>query len=139
MGSSRKKRTDPPPVFFLDRSLGRYEITDAIVARGYEVHTLWSVYGDDQEEWVEDEVWIEEGALAGWILLSKDDVRYNPGFDDLMDRCAARVFFLSRQDLPGPTQVAWFMANLNRIIQRARKPGPYAWAVYEDTIIKRYP
>lgn len=112
---------------------------DAVRDRGYVTHTLWSVYGDDLEQQVPDDVWIEENATLGRILLSKDDIRYTPPAKDAMIRSKARVFFLSRGDLLGPVQVQWFMTNLDRIIQRARKPGPYAYAVYEDTIIKRYP
>jgi hypothetical protein len=142
VASSRRKQLKPdppPPVFFCDRSLGRYGVPDAVRSRGYETHTLWSVYGDDLEEQVPDEVWIEDNAKLGRILLAKDDIRYTPPAKEAMIAAKARVFFLSRQDLKGPVQIAWFMTNLDRIIQRARRPGPYAYAVYEDTIIKRFP
>jgi PIN like domain len=114
-------------------------VADAVRERGYEVHTLWSVYGDNIEDWVPDPVWIEDGAKNGWIMLTKDDIRYAPGGVEAMERGKARVFYLSRQDLPGPVQVQWFMRHLNRIIQRSRKPGPFACAVYEYDVVKRYP
>ncbi len=112
--------------------------------QGYTVHTLWSVYGEDLEEQVPDEDWIEDGGKKGWILLSKDDIRYTPPAKEAMEKGKAKVFYLGRQDLPGPVQEQWFVTNLNRIIvraqsSRARRKGGCAWAVHEDDVIAMYP
>lgn len=88
---------------------------------------------------MDDEKWIEEGAAKGWVLLTKDDIRFETGPREAMERSGARVFYLSRQDLLGPEQVRWFVNNINKIVQRSRKRGPYAQAVYENDVVKRWP
>jgi hypothetical protein len=137
VASSRKKRQpDPVPEFFTERSLGKYQVPEAVRSRGFVVVTIWDVYGDAE---VDDAVWIEEQANAGRVCLTKDDIRYAPGGKEAMERSKARVFYLVRQDLPGPIQVAWFMNNLNRLVQRSSKPGPFAYAVHENEIRPMYP
>ena len=54
---SRRKQPPPPPEFFVDRSLGRYTVPEAIRAAGFVVHTLASVYGEQQGQAVPDERW----------------------------------------------------------------------------------
>lgn len=142
MASSRRRRNKPPeprPVFFLDRSLGRLQVANAIRERGYEAVTLWDFYGDREDERINDEVWIQDGAEQGWILLAKDNVWTLPVQKAVILQAKAKVFFLKRGDLPGPTQVLYFTNNLNRIIQQARKPGPYGFVVYEHKIAYKWP
>jgi hypothetical protein len=44
----------PPPEFFVDRSLGRHIVADAIRARGYVVHAMADVYPDGEDQRVAD-------------------------------------------------------------------------------------
>jgi len=75
---SRPQR-DPPPEFFVDRSLGYYLLPDAMRELGLVVHTMRSVYGPGAEETVEDMVWLEQVGRAGWVALTKDDaIRRRP-------------------------------------------------------------
>jgi hypothetical protein len=50
-----------------------------------------------------------------------------------------RVFCLTNANLTFAEQAAYFMANRHRIIRAARKPGPYLYGVYKDSITKLWP
>ena len=74
----RGQPAEPPPEFFLDRSLGRHIVADALRAVGLIVQTLHERY-PETEEFVEDEVWIREVTEAGLVILAKDDkIRRKP-------------------------------------------------------------
>lgn len=88
-----------PPIFFTDRDLGRYDIPNAIRGHGFQVHTMYSVYGAGQEMNVEDVSWIREGAQKGWILLSGNkNMRYVPLELKAIQESQARVFVLAQGD-----------------------------------------
>nr|MBA2599946.1 hypothetical protein [Actinomycetota bacterium] len=121
--SRRKPQPESPPEFFLDRGLGRYKIPHALVDEGLIVHTLASVYGDDAEESVVDEIWISDAAAMGWILLTKDrGIRYVDVERESMINAGARIFCISRSDLTAEVMIEWLLRHKNRILQRARKP-----------------
>lgn len=74
--SRRRSASDTsasPPEFFVDRSLGRYEVPDALREAGLTVHTMADIYGEDWGQRLEDETWLSEVAAAGWVALFKDD------------------------------------------------------------------
>lgn len=140
MPSSRRKPQPDPPEFFLDRGLGRYKVPHALAEAGFTVHTLASVYGDDAEERIDDEIWISDAAAMNWILLTKDrGLRYVDVEREAMIQAGARVFCVSRSDLTAEVMIEWLLRHKNRIVQRARKPGPYIYMIYEDRIDKYWP
>ena len=60
------------PKFFLDRSLGRKAVPEAVRAAGWGLVTLADHYGIPADEQVADTEWIEEAARRGWPILMKD-------------------------------------------------------------------
>lgn len=129
-----------PPEFFVDRSLGRRVLPDALRAAGYTVHTMWSVYGPDAEERVSDVQWVTEGAERGWVLLSKDaKMRHRSVELAAIEATGARVFYLTNQQLLGAKQNMIFLHNIHRIIRLSRKPGPYVYGVYRDRVVRLWP
>jgi hypothetical protein len=58
-----------PPRFFLDRSLGRKAVPEALRADGWDLITLAEHYGMPADEQVADTEWIEEAAKRGWPIL----------------------------------------------------------------------
>lgn len=133
------KDTDQP-TFFLDRDLGRYEVADALRGAGFIVHTLASIYGDDHEQWVENDRWIRDGAANGWCLLSKNKrIRYVDVQTTAVRESKARVFILAKQSLRGEEQVAWFLTNLPAIVAASTLEGPYIYRVYSDHIERWWP
>jgi hypothetical protein len=57
-----------PPRFFLDRSLGRKAVPEALRADGWDVITPAEHYGMPADEQVADTDWIEEAAKRGWPI-----------------------------------------------------------------------
>jgi hypothetical protein len=63
---------EQPLRFFLDRSLGRKAVPEALRAEGWDVITLAEHYGMPADEQVADTDWIEEAAQREWPILMKD-------------------------------------------------------------------
>ena len=70
--SSRSKPPDPP-IFFLDRSLGKKRIATALREAGAIVH----VHDDSFPPDAKDEEWLTRVGRNQWIVLTKDHrIRY---------------------------------------------------------------
>lgn len=128
----------PPPEFFVDRSLGRYIVAEAIRGEGYVVRTLVEVYGEDAR--VEDVTRIGDADAAGWVALTKDErITRRPHEQRALIESRLRVFAIGNQHLPGPVMGEYYLANLNRIVQRSRRPGPFVDIVHPDSVERRWP
>jgi hypothetical protein len=57
-----------PLVFFVDRSLGRHVIPDALRAAGVQVE----LHDDHFPQDAQDQIWLAEAGKRGWIVLTKD-------------------------------------------------------------------
>lgn len=78
-----KKRSDTKPpiskqlepfVFFIDRSLGKHEVPNALREQGARVELHSDHFPDDAP----DEVWLSECGRKDWVVLTKDkQIRYN--------------------------------------------------------------
>jgi hypothetical protein len=130
----------PPPEFFVDRSLGRVVVAEAIRALGYVVHTMVDVYPDGRDQEVPDVEWIRDASDAGWVALTKDEriTRY-PDEQEALVQSTLRVFAIGNQHLTGPQMAAYYVTNINRIVQRARKPGPFVDTVYRYSVDRHWP
>lgn len=115
-----------PPEFFVDRSLGRYVVPEAIRAAGFVVHTLASVYGEAVGQELADEVWLGDAGQRGWVVLLKDDmIRRRPAERDALAAAHVRAFCLTNASMRGQDMAKRFTTNIHRIVQRAATPGPY--------------
>jgi uncharacterized protein with PIN domain len=136
-----RKIEKPPsePELFIDRSLGK-SIAEALRAVGLIVHTMTSVYGEVNARRLTDEEWLRDAGREDWIVLTKDDaIRRRPAERDALTDAGVRVFCLTNRNLRGADQAARFVENRHRILQRAQKPGPYIYGVYEGRILKLWP
>ncbi len=130
----------PEPEFFIDRSLGRKVVADALRACGLTVHTMASVYGEETAQSLRDEVWLRDAGERGWIVLMKDDaIRRRPAEREALIDAGVRAFCLTNAQLRGAEQAARFVENRHRILRQARKPGPYIYGVYERRIQRLWP
>lgn len=137
---SRRRHRPPPPEFFVDRSLGRYVVPTAVRQAGYAVHTLASVYGEQRGQSIGDVEWLRLAGENDWVVLLKDDrVRRRPAELDALVGARVRAFCLTNAGLRGEEQAVRFNSNLNRIVQRAHKPGPYVYGVYSDGLRRLWP
>lgn len=112
----------------------------SIRGRGHEVYTLRDVYGEQEAAKVSDTKWMREGTSAGRILLTKDyALRRLLMIVAASSGAGARVFCLANAHLSRDEISERYLNNLNRIVQRARHPGPYVYAVLTKTIELRWP
>jgi hypothetical protein len=118
-----------PHEFLLDRALG-IGLAEAICARGYVVHTLRSIYGEERAQEIPDEEWIPEAAILNRVIFTKDDaIRRFPPARHAAFTSGAKIFCLPNAHMKTLQMQQRFLDNLNRILQRARKNGPFMYAV----------
>jgi hypothetical protein len=131
---------ETPPEFFIDRSLGRKHLANALTEQGVIVHTMASVYGEDVAQGLVDEQWLTDAGAEGWIVLMKDDaIRRRPAERDVLADAAVRAFCLTNANLRASEQSDRFVGNLERILRRAQTPGPYIYGVYDGYIKRLWP
>ncbi|MDZ7733904.1 MAG: hypothetical protein U5R31_13320 [Acidimicrobiia bacterium] len=136
----RSPRPPEPPEFFVDRSLGRHLLPNALRDAGHVAHTLASVYGEQRAQQVADEEWIQLAGKNAWVVLTKDDaIRRRPAELAAVQRHDVRMFCLTTASLTGEQQRERFLSNINRIAQRSRKHGPWICGVYEERIVQIWP
>jgi hypothetical protein len=129
-----------PPKFFLDRSLGRKAVPEALRGVGWSIVTLAEHYGVPADEKVADVNWIEEAAKQGWPILMKDKrIRHRQAEINAVVEHKARCFVITRGDLPSADMVSRFIANEAAILAAAAQPGPYIYSVQVDRLSRLYP
>ncbi len=128
------------PEFFIDRSLGRKHLADALGDLDFAVHTMASVYGERIAQELEDEHWLADVGEHDWIVLMKDDkIRRRPAERDVLEAAKVRAFCLTNAQLRASEQSARFIGNIERILRQAEKPGPYIYGVYDGYIKRLWP
>lgn len=129
-----------PPRFFVDRSLGRKALPEALRSSGWQLITLAEHYGIPADERVADTDWIQEAAKRGWPILMKDKrIRHRPAEINAVVAHKARCFVITRGDLPSAEMVNRFVANKTAILTVAAGPGPYIYSVQTDRLSRLYP
>ena len=137
-----KSGEDHRPVieFFIDRSLGRKHLAQALGDLGFMVHTMASVYGERVAQELEDERWLADAGQHDWVVLMKDDaIRRRPAERDALAEAKVRAFCLTNAQLRAAEQSARFVSNIARIQRQAEKPGPYIYGVYDGYIKRLWP
>jgi uncharacterized protein with PIN domain len=93
-------------VFFLDRSLGRKIVAQALRAAGATVEVHDDHYAPDAK----DEDWLVEVGRRGWIVLTKDDrIRYRATERMALMSAKVRTFVLTSSQLQGSEMAAAFV------------------------------
>lgn len=124
----RHSQPEPPPTFLVDRSLGRYAVPEALRAAGHVVITLAEHLGSEQAaQEAADIDWLD--SIAGRddlvVLTSDHNIRRNPEEQAALRRGGQRLFVPHSKKLTGSQCGVLYVENANRIVQYARKPGPY--------------
>lgn len=123
------------PDIFLDRSLGRNGVPEALRAVGLRVVTLDDHYGVPGGEDVDDVTWLELVAQRGWIAFTKDRrIRTREGWAVRQLRVWCFCLYPST-DLKVQEMAACFLANLGDIENACAKPGPFFYHVRTDKIL----
>jgi hypothetical protein len=130
-----------PPEFFLDRSIGRRVVPDALRAAGAVLHVMADVYGERIGQGLADEEWLRDAGNRGWVVLMKDaKIRYRPAELQVVINHGLRAFCLTNANLRGVEMAERFVENLPRIVRIAeQKRGPYIYGVYSDAVRPLWP
>ena len=134
-----RSRRRPPPKFFLDRGLGVYSIAEALIREGIEIQTLRDRYGEAKGQQIQDETWIKEATLDGYVLLHKDKrVRYRPNERRALIESEARSFALSNGNISGADASARYLRHWTKILGAIRRrPAPFFYVVLDHGIESR--
>lgn len=123
-------------VFFIDRSLGRNIIPDALRNAGEEVRIHDDFFAQDAK----DETWLAEAGKQGWIVLTKDkNIRYRAVELQALLAAKVRAFVLTaRGDLSGAEVGQIFIKALPAMkkLCAATKP-PFIARVSRDGSVSR--
>jgi len=139
-GSKSKKRsaTSSPPlpeglVFFLDRSLGRRYVADALRARGAQVEVHDEHFPADAK----DQDWLAEVGRRGWIVLMKDKRGRRVQLEvEALLAAEVRAFVLTSGNLTGPEMADIFAHHLHRMAALAiSRPPPFVAGVSRARIL----
>ena len=137
---SSESPSDSTPEFFVDRSLGRHVVPEALRAAGLTVYSMADVYGEQIGQGLEDEVWLRHAGENDWVVLMKDaKIRYRPAELRAVQHFGVRAFCLVSGNLRADEQAARLVENVPRIVRAAAKPGPYIFGVYAGQIRRLWP
>lgn len=115
--------------FFVDRSLGRYDVPRALRSAGFDIVEHDEIFDDTTS----DADWLEHCARRKWIVLSKDAaLRLQPEVH-VIRRRGLHVYVVTNASLSGPRTAALLVSLAVRIERRAAKQrGGYVVGVYRD-------
>ncbi len=119
-----------PVVLFIDRSLGRRVVSEALRAAGEEV----IVHDDRFPQDAHDRVWLAEAGAKGWVVLTKDSkIRYRRNEIAQLLSAHVRTFVLVSSNLLGSEMAEIFVKALPAIKKMcARQPAPFIAHVHRD-------
>lgn len=127
------------PEFFVDRSLGRHRVADALRTGGWRVHTHFEVFRE-RDESVADVEWLEHCGRRGLVVLTKDRrLRYRPREITVIRRHQVRAFVLTHGNLPAAEQARRFLDQEQPIEVACASAGPFVYAVHVDRIVQVFP
>ncbi len=132
------KRRRPPPadelVFFIDRSLGRNDVAQALRESGERVELHDSHFRPDAA----DEEWLPEVGRRGWVTLTKDErISRNRLQRLVVATSRARLLVLVSANLRGDEQGRAFALARQRIRRLvSREAPPFIAKVYRDGRVK---
>ena len=110
-----------PLVFFIDRSLGKKTIADALKQEGAEVYVHDDLFPADTE----DEHWLHEVGNRKWVVLTKDlRIRYRTSERLAVKANNIAMFTLTARDCQGSEMADIFVKVLPRITRFLKKNQP---------------
>lgn len=125
-------------VFFVDRSLGRRYVAEALKALGLGLKV--EIHDDHFPLDASDEEWLSEVGKRNWVVLTKDKrVRKIALEREALLRAGVRAFVLTTGNLQGPEMARVFVSHRKRIIHLARtRAAPFIAGVTRSGV-RLYP
>jgi hypothetical protein len=124
-------------VFFIDRSIGRRVVADALRAAGATV----KVHADEFEHDAADADWLLEVGKRGWVVLTQDKrIRFRELERIALRRAGVRAFIVTANNVTGPTLAELLVRRLSEIVHLAdSEPAPFIALVSREGVrVKRY-
>jgi predicted nuclease of predicted toxin-antitoxin system len=119
-------------VFFVDRSLGKHHVADALRKLG----AIVEVHDDHFAIDAPDAEWIAEVSRRGWVVLTKDQrIRHRPLERAVVVASGARLLALTRGNLSGTemaTVFAQHLAKMRRVVHGT--PAPFIASVSRSRV-----
>jgi hypothetical protein len=135
------RRHAPPPEleFFIDRSLGRHRIAEALRGIGWSVRTHFEIYEDRDEE-VDDVEWLAMAGARRFVVLMKDQKirRRELELNALVD-AHVRAFVLTQGAVTADAHIETMLTHQHRILQRCRQDGPFIYGVHPSGVRPIWP
>jgi hypothetical protein len=101
---------------------------------GYEVHTLYDVYGAEAEQGTKDPEWIRDCGKNGRVVVCRDKLRHD-NEKELVKEHGTKVFRIARSAKNADQMIAYLQTNKHRIVQASRKRGPFIYRVEANSIV----
>ena len=134
-----KKRSAAKPlepiVFFIDRSLGKYDVPEALRAAGH----ACEIHDDRFPQDTEDAVWLSALVGQNRVVLTKDErIRYRPLEYDVLRKSGLRVFIALCGNVTGGETARIILKAIPRVLQvvQAHGTGPLIGYIYKNGTIK---
>ena len=139
MPSGRRQELLKPesPVSFLDRSIGRHDVADALRLRGLDVVLMHDIYPDGSDQYVGDDEWIRSVSDLGHVAITKD-LNILRAHKAAVKQSNLRFFAFDSARLTGSEMAERIGRHLNRILQRANKPGPFFCVIHSESLEMRW-
>lgn len=103
-------------VFFIDRSIGRRVVADALRSAGADVR----VHADEFEHDAADAEWLTEVGNRGWVVLTQDKrIRFRELERVALRRAGVRAFIVTANNVTGPTLAELLVRRLDEIVRVA--------------------
>jgi PIN like domain len=119
--ASSGSKPPEPLIFFIDRSLGKKIVAEAL----REIGATVEIHDDHFAPDAKDEEWLVEVAKRGWVVLTKDDrIRYWATERTALLSAGVRAFVLTSSQLQGSEMAAAFVKALPQIKRLIAKHAP---------------
>jgi hypothetical protein len=122
------------PVFFIDRSLGRIDVPNALHKAGHQCE----LHDDHFSPGTPDNVWLAEVGARTWVVLTKDErIRYRPLELQALRNAKLRAFILVCGNVRGADTADILLKAMSRIIDiLGRYRGPFVYYVYKNSSMR---
>ncbi len=110
------------PVFFVDRSLGKHDVPDALRAAGALVEVHDAHFPQDAP----DEVWLPAVGQKGWAVLTSDDrIRYRQAEKSAATTAGVALFIFTGTRMRGAAMgdaLVRALPEMTRLLELQRRP-----------------
>ena len=134
----KKRSAAKPPdeiVFFVDRSLGKIDVPEALRAAGYHCEC----HDDHWNQITEDAVWLAGVAARNWVVLTKDErIRYRPLELQALLTARLQTFIVICGNVRGADTARILLKAMPKILAVVdAQKGPFIYYVYKDSSVKQ--